>query len=44
LNQKQAQPKNPWAGKQFNPYAPVQYPDMPASGSADGLDYSWLMS
>ena len=35
--------KNPWNNRGFNPHGIYQWPDMPASGSADGLDYSWLM-
>ena len=44
VNKKQNSNKaaNPWS-KGFNPHGVYQWPSMPASGSSDGLDYSWLM-
>ena len=34
---------NPWANKAFNPFKPHLMPNMPQSGSIDGIDYSWLL-
>jgi hypothetical protein len=44
MNQKDA-PKveNPWAKLAFNPFKPHHFPGMPASGSADGIDFSWVL-
>jgi hypothetical protein len=40
---KQKKPTNKWAGTSFNPFRPHHMPDMPQSGSIDGIDYSWLL-
>ena len=34
---------NPWNKVAFNPFRAYPDPNMPMSGSADGIDYSWLL-
>ena len=34
---------NPSAKTAFNPFKPHMMPNMPQSGSNDGIDYSWLL-
>lgn len=34
---------NPWGKIAFNPFKPHMMPNMPQSGSIDGIDYSWLL-
>jgi hypothetical protein len=34
---------NPWNKIAFNPFKPHHMPNMPQSGSNDGIDYSWLL-
>jgi hypothetical protein len=37
------QAKTPWQKTGWNPTRPYSWPDLPASGSSDGLDMSWLL-
>ena len=37
-----SKPKNPWSNRSYNPFGVYQWPNMPQSGSMDGLDYSWV--
>jgi len=39
----QRKPYNPWSRFAFNPFKPYHMSSMPASGSADGIDFSWVL-
>jgi hypothetical protein len=36
-------PRSPFSNRPYNPFKPHDFPNMPQSGSNDGLDFSWLL-
>ena len=44
VNRRQSQPtnQNKWGNALRNPFKAVYYGNMPASGSSDGIDFSWV--